>query len=128
LGCDVVRNQSFRGPHCPRLHPDEEETKKAVISLLGRYMRVCPKVSGLAAWMRTADGTALCHQVQLYRYFVSRLQSFVSITLCVASHRKFIVLVFVVSLSTQSGDFLIHLHTFVGMVFTLTNSKEQSPS
>jgi hypothetical protein len=39
---------------------------------------------------RTANGTALCHQVQLYPYFVNLL-SFAAITLCVASQRVFIV-------------------------------------
>jgi hypothetical protein len=40
---------------------------------------------------KTANDTALCHYVQLYRYFVS----FTAITLCVASQRVFIVVYFV---------------------------------
>jgi len=35
-----------------------------------------PKVSGLAAWSGTANGTALCHYVQLHRYFVSQSSEF----------------------------------------------------
>jgi hypothetical protein len=38
--------------------------------------RVYPKVSGQAAGARTANGTALCHSVQLYRYFVSQSSEF----------------------------------------------------
>jgi hypothetical protein len=34
------------------------------------------KVFGLAAWSENADGTALCHYVQLYRYFVSQSSEF----------------------------------------------------
>jgi hypothetical protein len=40
-------------------------------------MTVYPKVSGLAAWReRTANGTALCHYVQLYGYSVSQSSEF----------------------------------------------------
>jgi hypothetical protein len=39
-------------------------------------MRVYPKLSGLAAWRETANGTPLCHLVQLYRYFVSQSSEF----------------------------------------------------
>jgi hypothetical protein len=39
-----------------------------------------------------ANGTALCHQVQLYRYFVS----FAAITVCVATQRVFIAVYFVI--------------------------------
>jgi hypothetical protein len=35
-----------------------------------------PKVSGLAPGARTANGTALCHEVQLYRYVVSQSSQF----------------------------------------------------
>jgi len=38
-------------------------------------MRVYPKVSWLAG-ARTANGTALCHQVHFYRYFVSQSSEF----------------------------------------------------
>jgi hypothetical protein len=37
---------------------------------------VYPKVSGLASWTRTANGTALCHKVQLGRYFVNQFSDF----------------------------------------------------
>jgi hypothetical protein len=36
---------------------------------------VYPKVSGMAAWS-AANGTALCHWAQLYRYFVSQFSEF----------------------------------------------------
>jgi hypothetical protein len=45
---------------------------------------------------RTANGTALCHYMQLYRYFVSHSSEFSAITLCVASQRVFIVVVYFV--------------------------------
>jgi hypothetical protein len=38
--------------------------------------RVYPKVSGLSAGARTANGTALCNQVQLYRYFMNQSGEF----------------------------------------------------
>jgi hypothetical protein len=44
---------------------------------------------------RTANGTALCHYLQFYRYIVSPV-SFAAITLCVASQRVFIVAVYFV--------------------------------
>jgi hypothetical protein len=37
---------------------------------------VYPKVSGLPPGAITANGTALCHYVQLYRYFVSQHSGF----------------------------------------------------
>jgi hypothetical protein len=40
---------------------------------------------------RTGNGTALCHKVQLYRYFVSQSSEFCAITLCVAPQLVFIV-------------------------------------
>jgi hypothetical protein len=46
---------------------------------------------------RTANGTALCLQVQFYRYFVSQsVVIFAAINLCVASQRVFIVVVYFV--------------------------------
>jgi hypothetical protein len=53
---------------------------------------------------RTANGTALCQEVQLYRYLWISLVSFAAITLSVASKRVFIVACFVM---TQSGNFWI---------------------
>jgi hypothetical protein len=44
---------------------------------------------------RTANGTALCHYIQLYRYFVSQSSSFAAIALFV-------------SLSTQTGKCWIY--------------------
>jgi hypothetical protein len=58
---------------------------------------------------RTANGTALCHKVQLYRYVMSLSVSFAAITLCVASQGVFIVVVYFVM--TQSGNFWIHPRT-----------------
>jgi hypothetical protein len=43
---------------------------------------------------RTANGTALCHYVQLYRYFVSQPSEFSTITLCVPSRRVFSVVIY----------------------------------
>jgi hypothetical protein len=48
----------------------------ALVSLLGNHMRVYPKVSGLAAWSENWSGSALCHWMQLYRYFVSQYSEF----------------------------------------------------
>jgi len=45
--------------------------------LVVKYTRVYPKVSGLTAWSencKTANGTALCHLLQLYRYFLSQFR------------------------------------------------------
>jgi hypothetical protein len=65
---------------------------------------------------RTANGTALCHQVQLYRFMWVSLVSLVTITLCVTSQRMLfiiiiiiIIIIVVVSLWTQSGNFWITL-------------------
>jgi hypothetical protein len=44
---------------------------------------VYPKVTGLAAGAGTANGTALCHYVQLYRYFVSQYTYFIIIIIII---------------------------------------------
>jgi hypothetical protein len=54
---------------------------------------------------RTSNDTALYHWMQLYRYFMSQSSEFCSYNLCVASKRMFIVVVVVMSLLTQSGNF-----------------------
>jgi hypothetical protein len=55
---------------------------------------------------RTANGTALCYWVQLYRYFVSQHSEF-------CHHNPLYCLLFI-SLSTQSGNFWIHLPSEAG--------------
>jgi hypothetical protein len=53
---------------------------------------VYPKVPDWPPGARTANGTALCHKVQLYIYFVSQSSvCFAAITLYVASQRVFTV-------------------------------------
>jgi len=52
------------------------EVSVFALGLCRLYKMVNPKVSGPAARARTANGTALCHQVQLYRYFVSHSSEF----------------------------------------------------
>jgi hypothetical protein len=54
------------------------------------HVRWCiQKFPDLPPGARTANGTALCQWVQLYRYFVSQSSSFAAITICVASQRVF---------------------------------------
>jgi hypothetical protein len=61
------------------------------------YIRGCiQKFPDWPPGARTANGTALCHYVQLYRYFVSHSSEFCHHTLCVASQRVFIVAVYFV--------------------------------
>jgi hypothetical protein len=55
---------------------------------------------------RTENTTVLCHQVQLYRYFMSRSVSFAATILYVASQRVFIV-VSLYFVMTQSENFWI---------------------
>jgi hypothetical protein len=57
--------------------------------------------------VRTANGIALCHEVQLYHYFVRQSSEFVTITLCVVSQECSLLMLYI-SLSTQSGNFWIH--------------------
>jgi hypothetical protein len=64
---------------------------------------------------RTANGTALCHQMQLSRYFVSQSSEFCRHNpLCCFSTSVYLLLLFI-SLSTQSGNFLIHPRMYVCM-------------
>jgi hypothetical protein len=53
---------------------------------------------------RISNGTAHCHWVQLYRYFMVSLVSFAAITLCVASQRVFIIVVVVVVISSPTQE------------------------
>jgi hypothetical protein len=57
----------------------------------------------------TANGTAVCHWVQLYRYFVSQSSEFChNNPLCCSSASVCIVVSVYISLSTQSGNFWVH--------------------
>jgi hypothetical protein len=58
---------------------------------------------------RTANGTAPCHQVQFYRYFVSQSSE---VSRLVASQRVFVLFLLFISLSIQSGNFSIHPRSF----------------
>jgi hypothetical protein len=61
---------------------------------------------------RTANGTALCHEVHLYRYFMSQSSEFCRHNpLCCFSTSVYCC--FLISLSTQSGNFWIYprIHT-----------------
>jgi hypothetical protein len=74
--------------------------------------RCIQKFSDWPARARTANGTALCHYMQLYRYFVSQSSKFCrhnplcwfSTSACCCS----VVTVYFVT--TQSGNFWIHPH------------------
>jgi hypothetical protein len=72
----------------------KDETKYVKASI---YMRVYPKVSGLAAWNENAVLSV-------------SLVSSAAIILCVVSQQ---CLLFFFSLSTQSGNFWIHLREYV---------------
>jgi hypothetical protein len=68
---------------------------------------VYPKVSGRPSEARTANGTAVTRCSCFVILWVA-LVSFAAITLCVASQRVFIIVVYFVM--TQSGNFWIHPH------------------
>jgi hypothetical protein len=59
------------------------------------------KFSDWPTGARTAHGKALCHEVQFYRYFVSQSSEFYRHTLCVASQRVLIVVVYFVIYSVR---------------------------
>jgi hypothetical protein len=63
----------------------------------------------------TANGTALRHWVQLYRYFVSQYSEF-----CRHNPLLFLIecLLLFISLSTQSGNFWLHPYNFTLQVPT----------
>jgi hypothetical protein len=64
--------------------------------------------------VRTANDTALCHQVQLYRYFVSQSSEFCRHnSLCCFSTSVYCCYYFV---KTQSGNFWIHHRKTLGLV------------
>jgi len=81
------------------------------------------KVSGLAAWNMNANGRALCHQVQLYRYLVRQSSEFCRHNLCVGFQRVFVVVVvyFVIDSVRKLLNTLSYTHTHVTHTHTLTH-------
>jgi hypothetical protein len=63
---------------------------------------------------RTANGTALCHYVQFYRYFVSQSSEF-----CRHYPLNECLLLLFISLSIQSGNFWIHPPMLSVRIFTI---------
>jgi hypothetical protein len=53
------------------------EVRNAYTIIVVKHLRVCTqKFSDWSPGARTANGTALCHRVQLYRYFVIQSSEF----------------------------------------------------
>jgi hypothetical protein len=62
---------------------------------------------------KTADGRALCHYVQLYRYFVSQSSEFCRHNPLCCSSESDVKGKRILRLSTQSGNFWIHYRIYV---------------
>jgi hypothetical protein len=79
---------------------------KFIACILHLIRRCIQKFPDWPPGARSANGTALFHQVQLYRPFVSQSNEFCCYNpLCCFSTR---LLLLFISLSTQSGNFWIH--------------------
>jgi hypothetical protein len=77
-----------------------------VLHVLRINKTVYPQVSGLAAWSENCKWHSSVTRCSCIATLWVSLVSFVAITLCVVSQRVFIF-VFVISLTTQSGNFWI---------------------
>jgi hypothetical protein len=92
---------------------------------LHSVLQVCiQKFPDWPSGARTVNGTTLCHYVQLYRYFVSQSSEFCRHNPFVLFLNECLLLLRYISLSTQSGNFLIHLHfTVVTILSELYKSR-----
>jgi hypothetical protein len=81
---------------------DEKARKEHVIGCIQKFPDWPPGA-------RTANGTAPCHEVQLYLYFVSQSSEFCRHNHLCCSQRAFIA-VSIYFVMTQSGNFWIHPH------------------